>query len=47
MITAIITAVQQDENLMTLLRLLISNNLPNAPTPVLQAAMAALGLPTS
>lgn len=46
-ITAIINAIQTDTTLLVLLRLLITNNIGNAPSPQLEAVMQALQLPES
>lgn len=47
MITAILTAIQTDSNLLLLLRLMIANNIGNVQTPQLQAMCTALGIATS
>lgn len=47
MITAILNAIQTDENVIILVRALITGNIPNVPTATLQAAMQALGLTTT
>lgn len=53
MVTAIIQSIQTDSNLIILLRLMITNNLPNvipqdgSISPQLMVACQALGIPTS
>lgn len=47
MVTAITNSIQTDANLIILIRLLLTNNLPNGSTIQLQAACAALGIVTS
>lgn len=53
MISAILSSIQDDAKLMTLLRLIIANNIRNivpaddSPSPQLIAACQALGIPTS
>lgn len=46
-IAAIINYISSDENLLVLMRLLISNNLPNIPSPQLEMIMQTLQLPES
>lgn len=43
-ITAILNAIQTDENLMVLLRLMINTNIGNASSAQLDGMMLALGL---
>lgn len=45
-ITAILTAIQIDENLMILLRLMINTNIGNASSAQLDSMVQALGLNT-
>lgn len=53
MIAAIISAIQTDANLITLMRLMLSNNISNvvppddSPSPQLLAACHVLGIDTS
>lgn len=43
-VTAIINAIQTDETLLSVLRILVSNNLPNTSSDQLQALCLALGI---
>lgn len=47
MITAILTSIQTESNLVILLQAMIANNIGNVPPAQLQAMCAALGIPTS
>lgn len=47
MIAAIINSIQTDANLIILLRLVVTTNIPNVSTTQLQAACAVLGIQTS
>lgn len=46
-IQAILTAIQDTPTLLTLMRLMISNNIINVPSVQLTAMCTALGIPTS
>lgn len=43
-VTAIVAAIQTDATLVALLRLMVTNNLPNVPSAQLDAIMANLGI---
>lgn len=47
MIAAVLNSIQTDANLMTLLRLMVANNIVNVNTAQLQAMCNALGIVTT